>query len=112
MLRRSLAVNRLTRMRKSSSDVSRLHGAIVAKRHQYEQRLLDRAHAACPKAKERRGIGMEHDEVGLAARLQRADAILKAKRPGAAEGGEIEPLNTGVSIWMLGRLARASSAIL
>ena len=80
-------------MRQFPRDIGRAHRAIVAKRHQNEQGLFEGARAPGSEGEQRRGVGIEHRDVGLAAYLKRADAVFEPERASAAERGEIEPFN-------------------
>ena len=76
-------------MGKGPCQIRRADGAVVAKRQQHKQRLLQRAGAVVAEREQRCGLGIEHHDVGFAAHLQRADTILNSERFGAAERGEI-----------------------
>ena len=67
-------------MGKRAIDISGAHRPLVAERHQNEQRLFERARALIAEGEERRRGRIEHDEIGLAARLKRADALVEIER--------------------------------
>src|SRR6476646_3528012 len=84
---KALRVNRLARVRESPRHIAGARGAVVAKRHQHEEDIFQRAGTCRAEGEQRRGLRVKHH-----AHLQRADAVLKTERLGAAERRKIKPL--------------------
>ena len=64
-------------MGKRATDISGAHRPLVAERHQNEQRFFERARPRVAEGKNRRCRRVEHDEIGLAARLKRVDTLVE-----------------------------------
>src|SRR5262245_11249689 len=67
-------------MGKRAADVSGADRPLIAERHQNEQRLFERARPRIAEGEKRRRGRVEHDEIGLASRLKRADALRSRAR--------------------------------
>jgi hypothetical protein len=78
-------------MGKRAADVSGADRPLVAERHQNEQRFFERARPRIAEGEKRRRGRVEHDEIGLAARLKRTDALVEIERTRPTARGEIEP---------------------
>ena len=89
---KALRVNRLARVRESPRHIGGARGTVVAKRHQHEEDIFQRAGTCLAEGEQRRGLRVKHHDVGLTSHLQRADAVLKTERLGAAERRKIKPL--------------------
>src|SRR4030095_223992 len=63
------------------ADVSGADRPLVAERHQNEQRFFERARPRIAEGEKRRHGRAEHDEIGLAARLKRTEALVERESP-------------------------------
>ena len=70
-------------------DKASLHGAVVAHEDQPGQEVFERGGAAGAHGQERRGVEVEHEEVGRLAGLEAAGLAVERERARAAERGQI-----------------------
>ena len=78
---KALRVNRLARVRESSRHIAGARGAVVAKRHQHEEDIFQRAGTCLAEGEQRRGLRVKHT---MSASRPTCNEPMRSSRPSAS----------------------------